>query len=206
MHGRDGLGARRAERVRLRAAAALGERFSDVREHDSQPQPDRDRERVPGRLVSPAERTAAEHLDQPRDARDRRADLDHEHHGVADLDPRVELDQTVDQCAADDVPAEQGDRATLGHGWDLRRGHDRPPARRSRARFSSSTFTPEAELSAASTGTCAVVRPGSYGFSSARYALMFAAISCSVAMLFGPRLEKVVAASLSGGTVADGRV
>jgi hypothetical protein len=141
-HGRDGLGAHRAERVRLRAAAALGERLRDVREHDGQPQPDRDRERVPGRVVSPAERAAAEHLDQPSDGRDRRADLDHEHHGVADLDPRVELDQAVDNCAADDVRPKQGNRATLGHGWDLRRGHDRPPARRSRARFSSSTFTP----------------------------------------------------------------
>ena len=34
---------------------------------------------------------------------------------------------------------------------------------------------------------------------------MFAAISCSVATLFGPRFENVVAAALLGGTVADGR-
>ena len=31
-------------------------------------------------------------------------------------------------------------------------------------------------------------------------------ISCSVATLFGPRFENVVAAALFGGTVADGRL
>ena len=35
---------------------------------------------------------------------------------------------------------------------------------------------------------------------------MLAAIACSVATLFGPRFEKVVAAALLGGTVAEGRV
>ena len=34
---------------------------------------------------------------------------------------------------------------------------------------------------------------------------MWPAIACSVATLFGPRLEKVVAAALYGGVVADGR-
>ena len=38
------------------------------------------------------------------------------------------------------------------------------------------------------------------------YAWMFEEISCSVATLFGPRFENVVAAALFGGTVADGRV
>src|ERR1700680_3106938 len=38
------------------------------------------------------------------------------------------------------------------------------------------------------------------------YAAMFAAIACSVATLFGPRFENVVAAALSAGTVADGRL
>src|SRR5579884_2252754 len=64
---------------------------------------------------------------------------------------------------------------------------------------------PDAEVLAASTGTLAAVRPRSYGALSLRYALMFAAISRSVAMLFGPRFENVVAAALSGGVVADGR-
>ena len=41
------------------------------------------------------------------------ADLDDEHHRVADLHPRVELDEAVDQRAADDVALEQRDRAAL---------------------------------------------------------------------------------------------
>ena len=51
LHRRDGLLAHRPQRVGLGAAAALGERLGHVREHDRQPQPDRDRERVPGRIV-----------------------------------------------------------------------------------------------------------------------------------------------------------
>ena len=112
-HRRDGLLAHRAQRVRLGAAAALGERLGHVREHDRQPQPERDRERVPGRLVAAAERLAAEHLDQPRDGRDHRADLDDEHHRVADLHARVELLEAVDQRARDDVALEQRDRLAL---------------------------------------------------------------------------------------------
>ena len=51
----------------------------------------RDREREPRGLVAAAERRAAEGLDQPADRRDHGADLDHEHHRVADLAARVEL-------------------------------------------------------------------------------------------------------------------
>ena len=69
---RLGLGAHRAQRVGLRAPAALGERLGQIREHDRQPEPDRDGEREPGRLVPAAERLSAEDLDQPRDRRDRR--------------------------------------------------------------------------------------------------------------------------------------
>ena len=50
-------------------------------------------------LVAAAERLAAEHLDQPGDGGDHRADLDDEHHRVADLHARVELDEAVDQRA-----------------------------------------------------------------------------------------------------------
>ena len=39
----------------------------------------------------PPQRLAAEHLDEPGDGRDRGADLDDEHHRVADLHARVEL-------------------------------------------------------------------------------------------------------------------
>ena len=42
-----------------------------------------------------------------------RADLDDEHHRVADLHARVELLEAVDQGALDDVPLEQGDRLAL---------------------------------------------------------------------------------------------
>ena len=61
----------------------------------------------------PAERLAAEHLDEPGDGGDHGADLDDEHHRVADLHARVELDEAVDQRAPDDVAAEQRDRLAL---------------------------------------------------------------------------------------------
>ena len=52
-------------------------------------------------------------LDEPGDRRDHGADLDHEHHRVADLHARVELDEAVEQRAHDDVAPEQRDRAPL---------------------------------------------------------------------------------------------
>ena len=72
---------------------------------------------------SPPERLATEHLDQPGDGRDHGADLDDEHHRVADLHARVELLEAVDQRAVDDVPPEQRDRAALVRrcGWRRRR-------------------------------------------------------------------------------------
>src|ERR1019366_1720268 len=96
-------------------------------------------ERVPGGLVAAAERLAAEHLDEPGDGGDDGADLDHEHHRVADLDPWI---------APDDVRPEQRDRSALGAGAaggavdrSIHR-HQWPPVIRSRARLSCSTFTP----------------------------------------------------------------
>ena len=59
---RGRLGAHRPQRRRLGAAAALGERLGEVGEDDRQPQPDGDREREPGRLVTAAQRLAAEEL------------------------------------------------------------------------------------------------------------------------------------------------
>ena len=50
----------------LRAPAALRERLGQVREHDRQPQPDRDGEREPGRLVPAAQRL---HRRRPGSAR-----------------------------------------------------------------------------------------------------------------------------------------
>jgi hypothetical protein len=84
----------------------LGERLGVVGEHNRQPQPEGDDERVPGGIVA-AERLAAEHVDQPGDGRNHRTDLDHEHHRVADLDPRVELEKAVDQRALDNAGLEQ---------------------------------------------------------------------------------------------------
>ena len=116
-HRRDGLLAHRAQRVGLRAAASLGERLRHVGEDHRQPQPEGDRERVPRRLVPAAERLAAEGLDQPRHRRDHRADLDDEHHRVANLHARVELLEAVDQRMHHDVALEQRYRlAFVGHG------------------------------------------------------------------------------------------
>ncbi len=131
---RDRLGAHRAQRVGLGLAAALGQRLGEVGEDDREPQPERDGEREPGGLVAAAERRAAEDLDQPADRRDQGADLDHEHHRVAELDPRVELAQDASQrrragSRGRRASATSRLRSSGGLLW-------------SRARFSSSTFTP----------------------------------------------------------------
>ncbi len=81
-HHRGRLGAHRPQRVGLRLAAALGERLGEVGEHDGQPQPHGHGEGEPGGLVAAAQGAAAEHLDQPGDGRDDRADLDGEHDGL----------------------------------------------------------------------------------------------------------------------------
>ena len=67
-HPRDRLGAHGAQARGLRPPAALGERLGEVGEHHGQPQPERDREREPGRLVAAAEWLAAE---EPGSARRR---------------------------------------------------------------------------------------------------------------------------------------
>ena len=59
LHLRDGLGAHRAQRVGLRASAALGQRLGEVGEDDGQPQPDRHGDGEQQRLVAAAERVAA---------------------------------------------------------------------------------------------------------------------------------------------------
>ena len=128
-HRRDRIRAHRAQRGRLRAAAALGERLGEVREDDGQPQPDRDGEREPGWVVAAAERRAAEDLDQPRDGRHERADLDDEHDRVADLDARVELDERLPDGGAQLLGGHRGTRSI--------------------ARLSSRTFTPGSPATAA---------------------------------------------------------
>ena len=55
---------------------------------------------------------------EPGDGRDHRADLDDEHHRVAELHARVELLEAVDQRAHDDLALEQRDRlALVGRRW-----------------------------------------------------------------------------------------
>ena len=124
--------AHRAQRGGLRLAAALGQRLGQVAEDHRQPQPDRDGEGEPGRLVAAAERLAAEGLDQPADGGDRR---------------RRSRRRTSPGCghwtrgsslrqAARRAPA----AALAGPGGS---GHASSSAvSSSRARFSSSTFTP----------------------------------------------------------------
>ncbi len=116
------------KRVGLGAAATLGERLGEVREHDRQPQPDGDRDRVPGRL-SAGQEMAAEHLDDPDRRADRGAELDHEHHRVAHLDARVELDEAVDQGMPGDLAREQRRFAVAGSA-----GRWTPAGSRSRSR------------------------------------------------------------------------
>jgi hypothetical protein len=58
--------------------------------------------------MAPAERCAAEQLDQPRHRGDERADLDDKHHRVADLHARIELGQRAGDGRSDDLAAEQG--------------------------------------------------------------------------------------------------
>ena len=64
--------------------------------------------------MAAAERPAAEDLDQPGDGGDHGADLDHEHHRVAHLHPRVELAQGLEQRRAQDLGVEQGAGLVLG--------------------------------------------------------------------------------------------
>ena len=52
---RGRLGAHRAQRRGLRAAAALGQRLGEVGEDDGQPQPDGDGEREPARVAAAAD-------------------------------------------------------------------------------------------------------------------------------------------------------
>ena len=80
-----GLGARLAQRVRLRLAAPLGHRLGEVREEHGQPQPERD-------LQLESQMAAAAHgIAHELDCRQHAADLDDEHDRVAHHRPRVQL-------------------------------------------------------------------------------------------------------------------
>ena len=76
------------ERVGLGLAAAFGHRFGEVGEQHGEPQPEADAGDEPGRFAAAG--------DQPLEQKQRRddaADEHGEHHRVADLVPRIELDE-----------------------------------------------------------------------------------------------------------------
>ena len=84
----------RAQRVRLRLAASLGDRLGEVREEHRQPEPDGDRRDEPQ-----AVRVPAHEVEHENPGRDDAAELDDEHHRVLDLQPGVELGERVaDRC------------------------------------------------------------------------------------------------------------
>ncbi len=82
-----------AQRVRLRLAATFGHRFGEVGEQHREPQPDRDE---CGEAVDVADGEQRRH-----DA----ADLDDEHHRIARLRARVQLDERVDDGPLAGSPA-----------------------------------------------------------------------------------------------------
>ena len=84
--------ARRAQGVRLRLAAALGDRLGEVREQHRQPEPERDGAREPERL---ADRRSTKRSRKKIDRRDHAADLDDEDDRVAEERARVELEERV---------------------------------------------------------------------------------------------------------------
>ncbi len=81
----------RAERVRLRLAAPLGDRLGEVREQNREPEPERDSAGEPERLGVVGRDEVAEEDRRRDDA----ADLDDEDDGVAEERPRVELEERV---------------------------------------------------------------------------------------------------------------
>ena len=119
--------ARRAQRLGLGLAAALGNRLGEVGEEHGQPQPERDRGDEPelaGAALGKVEEEDA--------GRDQAADLDHEHDRVAHLMARVELGKRIAHCRQEQL-AREDTRAPCCH--------QLPPSLSS-ARLSVRTFTP----------------------------------------------------------------
>ena len=111
------LGARLAQRRRLRLAAALGHRLGEVGEQHREPEERHDETGEHVLLVGGVAEVADE-----QDRRQDRADLDDEHDGVAGERPRVELDERVERGAPDDRAVEErprGGRAGAHLRWPL---------------------------------------------------------------------------------------
>ena len=106
-----GLGLRLAQRRRLRLAAPFGHRLGEVGEQDGEPEPERD---LPGEQR--VARAAGQLLD-PDDRRDQAADLDDEHHGILELNPRIELAERIGDRLPDDgrIPDRNPLRARSAH-------------------------------------------------------------------------------------------
>ena len=124
---RDRGRARRAQRVRLRLAAAFGDRLGEVREQHGQPEPDGDHADEPE-----LSRVPAGEVEEEDPGRDHAAELDDEHHRVLQLQPRVELRERVPDRRERELAREDA-------------GALRVPSTclpLSRARLSSSTLTP----------------------------------------------------------------
>ena len=85
----DRLGARPAQGLRLRLAAPFGDGLGEVREEHGEPQPERDLSDEAG-----VTGVADDAGDEPVRGH-HRADLDDEHHRVADHGARVELDEAL---------------------------------------------------------------------------------------------------------------
>jgi hypothetical protein len=105
---RDRLGPRLAQCLGLSLAAAFGHRFREVREQHREPQERGDEAREPVGCCADAVEVAEE-----QERREDAPDLDHEHDRVLGLQPRVELDETVDDRAPHDGGLEHRATAAL---------------------------------------------------------------------------------------------
>ena len=100
----DGVLLGLAQRRGLGLAAALGDRLGQVGEQHGQPEPDGDR---------PGEDRGVE---DRRVGGQHRADLDDEHDGVLELDPRVKLEKCVGKGLPEHVRVEEAARHPAGRG------------------------------------------------------------------------------------------
>ena len=107
-------------------AVEFGDRLGEVREDDGDPQPDRDTgTEARGQFAAAGTRTADKWFGDRDGGRQRRADLDHEHHGVAPHESRVELAQGTGDGGPDLGEGEE-ERLT-GRIYRFRRGVTRYP-------------------------------------------------------------------------------
>ena len=129
----DGLGLGPPQRRGLRLAAALGDGLGQVGEHDGQPEPDHDR---PGEDAR---------VGDGEDGGQHGADLDDEHHRVADHHPRVELAGRVRQRGEQHLRVEQAALHPGRCGGRGSRHRERPVGDRVVGAWTSQAFRERAE-------------------------------------------------------------